>query len=118
MQRLELSDRQTQSVEFAIQLLATRGARRFTVARLAPEFTVARGAIYRHFVNMEAVFDAVIERIEHVLFERFPPESTDPLERLECFFFHRTRSVAAHQHISHLLLSYHLAEASHPAQAA
>ncbi|MBN1944868.1 MAG: TetR family transcriptional regulator [Bradymonadales bacterium] len=49
MQRVEMSDRQNQIVDTATQLLATEGARRFTVARLAVEIGVTGGAIYRHF---------------------------------------------------------------------
>lgn len=113
-----MSERQAEIVEVATRLLATKGARRFTVQLLADEIGVTGGAIYRHFESMDEVMGAVVERIGAVLFEGFPPAADDPLERLRRFFHQRTRSVLAHPHISRLLLSDHLAQAVGKAQAA
>lgn len=113
-----MSERQSEIVEVATRLLATKGARRFTVQLLADEIGVTGGAIYRHFGSMEEVMGAVVEQIGAVLFEGFPPAADDPLERLRLFFHRRTRSVLAHPYISRLLLSDHLAQAVGKAQAA
>jgi AcrR family transcriptional regulator len=112
-----MSDRQTQIVDTAIRLLATKGARRFTVQLLATEIGVTGGAIYRHFASMEGIVDAVVERMGDILFEGFPPEDADPLMRLGTFFHHRTRTIVENPHLSRLLLSDHLAQASGRAQA-
>lgn len=100
-----LSARQAQIVEAAMRVLATRGARRFTVQLLAAEVGVTGGAIYRHFPSMETVGDAVFARIETILFEGFPPKDPDPLARLRAFFLRRTRTILDHPHVSRLLLS-------------
>src|SRR5512143_1176373 len=118
MDRERMSERQAEIVEAATRLLATKGARRFTVQLLADEIGVTGGAIYRHFEGMDEVMSAVVERIGAVLFEGFPPAAEDPLERLRLFFHQRTRSVLAHPHISRLLLSDHLAQAVGKEQAA
>ena len=118
MDRERMSERQAEIVEAATRLLATKGARRFTVQLLADEIGVTGGAIYRHFEGMDEVMSAVVERIGAVLFEGFPPAAEDPLERLRLFFHQRTSSVLAHPHISRLLLSDHLAQAAGKGQVA
>jgi len=113
-----LSDRQEQIIAAAIRLLATKGARRFTVQLLATEIGVTGGAIYRHFASMEAVVDAVVAKVGRILFEGFPPQAPDPIERLEKFFFHRVDTLLTYPFVSRLLHSDHLAQSAGPAQAA
>jgi AcrR family transcriptional regulator len=100
-----------------MRILATKGARRFTVQLLAKEIGITGGAIYRHFESMEAIVDAVIQRVESILFRDFPPRDADPLARLQTFFHRRTKAIAENPHISRLLLTDHLAQAVGPAQA-
>jgi AcrR family transcriptional regulator len=112
-----LSERQREIVEAAMRLIAEKGGRRFTVQLLATELGVTGGAIYRHFESMEAVVDAVVDQMGAILFEGFPPRALDPLERLRLFFELRHRAIRANPHISRLLLSDHLEQASGPAHA-
>jgi len=112
-----MSERQAQIVEMAMRVIATKGARRFTAQLLATEVGLTAGAIYRHFESMEAIVDAVVERMGTILFEGFPPEAPDPIERLGLFFHRRTRTILANQHVSRMLLSDHLSQAAGPAQA-
>jgi AcrR family transcriptional regulator len=117
MHRGTMSERQTQIVDAAMRIIATKGARRFTAQLLAAEIGVTAGAIYRHFESMEAIVDAVVERMGVMLFEGFPPEASDPIERLGLFFRHRTRTILANPHLSRMLLSDHLSQAAGPDQA-
>ena len=117
MQRDTMSERQVQIVDVAMRIIANKGARRFTAQLLATEIGVTAGAIYRHFESMEAIVDAVVERIGTILFEGFPPEAPDPIERLRLFFQHRTQTILANQHVSRMLLSDHLSQAAGHAQA-
>ena len=112
-----MSARQAQIVDEAMRIIATQGARRFTAQRLATEIGVTAGGLYRHFAGMEAVVDAVVERMGAILCADFPPDVPDPLARLRIFFHNRTRTILAHPHISRLLLSDHLSQAAGPAQA-
>jgi len=112
-----MSARQTQIVDAAIRILATRGSRRLTAQALADEIGVTPGALFRHFDSMEAIADAVVGRTGAMLFEGFPPEAADPVERLGLFFRRRARTILAHPHLSRLLLSEHLAQAAGEAQA-
>jgi AcrR family transcriptional regulator len=112
-----LSERQSQIAEAALRIIATKGSRRFTVDLLAKEVGLTGGALYRHFASMDEVVDAVVDRIGEILFEGFPPEAADPIERLKLFFHRRARTILGNPHISRLLLSDHLAQASGAAQA-
>jgi AcrR family transcriptional regulator len=107
----KLSERQVQIVAAALRIIATKGSRRFTADVLAREVGLTGGALYRHFASMDDVVDAVVDRVGAVLFEGFPPEADDPIERLRLFFYRRARTILANPHISRLLLSEHLAQA-------
>lgn len=111
------SKRQVQIVDTALRIIATKGSRRFTAQLLAAEIGVTGGAIYRHFESMEAVVDAVVDRMGALLFEGFPPRASDPIERLRLFFHRRAQVILANPHVSRLLLSDHLAQAGGAAQA-
>lgn len=66
---------------------------------------------------MDAIVDAVIERIEAVLFDEVPPRNPDPIERVGVFFRHRVRVLLDHPHLSRLLLTDRLAQAAGSAAA-
>jgi len=107
----DLSERQSQIVDVAMRIIATQGARRFTVQVLATEVGVTGGAIYRHFESMEAIVDAIVERIGHLLFDDFPPNAIDPIERLRLFVLNRAQTIRSNPHVSRLLLSDNLSQA-------
>ena len=116
MDTKQLAERQAQIVDAALRIIATRGSRRFTAALLAKEVGLTGGALYRHFSGMDEVVDAVVDRVGQILFDGFPREEADPIERLKHFFYHRARTILGHPHISRLLLSDHLAQAGGVAQ--
>jgi AcrR family transcriptional regulator len=109
--------RKAEIVDAAMGIIAARGSRRFTVKLLACEVGITEGAVFRHFESMEAIVDAVVERIGTVLFDSFPPEAPDPIDRLRLFFQHRTRTILSNPHLSRMLLSDHLSQAASPTQA-
>lgn len=111
-----LTERQTQIVEAALRIIATKGSRRFTADLLAKEVGLTGGALYRHFGGMDDVVDAVVDRVGEILFEGFPPKAADPIARLRLFFNRRARTILGQPHISRLLLSDHLAQAGGLAQ--
>ena len=78
---------------------------------------LCREALRENFKNMDAIVEAVVGRIEEILFDGFPPESADPMERLGLFFQHRVRTFVSHPHVSRILLSDHLAQAGSRIQA-
>jgi AcrR family transcriptional regulator len=108
---IALSERQTQIVDTAMRIIATAGARRFTVQTLASEVGVTGGAIYRHFESMAAIGDAIVERVGQLLFDGFPPDAADAIERLSLFFHHRAQTIRNNPHVSQLLFSDNLSQA-------
>ncbi len=102
--------RQGEIVDAAMRIIASRGGRDFTARALADEVGVTDAAVFRHFASMDAIVDAVIARIETVLFDEVPPRNPDPIERTGAFFRHRVRVLLDHPHLSRLLLTDRLAQ--------
>jgi AcrR family transcriptional regulator len=109
MKRKSTETRQTEIVDAAMHIIATKGTKKFTAQLVANEIGVTPGAIFRHFGSMDEIVDAVIDRMESLLFEGFPPTAEDPLERLGVFFRRRVQAIAEHADVSRLLLSDHMA---------
>ena len=93
-----------------MRIIASQGTRRFTAELLAAKVGVTGGAIFRHFKTMDDIIEAVVGRIEEILFEGFPPEASDPIERVGIFFQRRVRVIVTNPHISRMLLSDQLAQ--------
>jgi AcrR family transcriptional regulator len=53
-------ERQREIVEAAVQLMGKYGVRGTTVSRIAQSVGIARGALYQHFPNREAVLEAAL----------------------------------------------------------
>lgn len=105
MNRKRTQDRRAEIVDAAMRVIARKGAKKFTAHLVAGEVGVTPGAIFRHFNSMEEIVDAVVDRMESILFEGFPPGGDDPLGRLEEFFRGRINAVARNAELSKLLLS-------------
>ncbi|MFH1017065.1 MAG: TetR/AcrR family transcriptional regulator [Pseudomonadota bacterium] len=109
--------RQTEIVDAAMRILAFQGARRFTAQLIGEQVGVTAGAIFRHFKTMDAIGDAIIDRLEAILFQGFPPKEGDAIERLGVFFRQRVQTIVANPHISSILLTDHLAQTAGQARA-
>lgn len=101
--------RRAEIADAALRVMAVQGGRRFTARALASEVGVTDGALFRHFPDMDAIVDAVVERMEAMLFAAAPPAGGDPIERLGIFFRGRVAVLVAHPHVARLLFSDDLA---------
>ena len=101
--------RRAEIADAALRVMAVQGGRRFTARALANEVGVTDGALFRHFPDMDAIVDAVVERMEAMLFAADPPAGADPIERLGVFFRSRVAALVAHPHVARLLFSDDLA---------
>jgi len=110
MKRKPTEVRQKEIIDVAMHIIATRGPKKFTAQQIADEVGITAGAIFRHFSSMDEIVDAVIDRIESILFDGFPPVANSSLERLEVFFCRRVQAIAEHSDISRILLSDHVAD--------
>jgi AcrR family transcriptional regulator len=68
-------------------------------------------ALFRHFPSKEAIVEAAIDRVEELLFEGFPPQADDPVDRLGAFFRRRVAVIREHPAISTLVATGELAKA-------
>lgn len=105
MKRKPTEVRQAEIVEAAMKIIAVRGGRHFTAQLIADEVGMTAGGIFRHFSSMDGIVEAVLDHMEEVLFERFPPSAEDPWRRLHDFFEHRIQVMIEHPDISRILLS-------------
>jgi AcrR family transcriptional regulator len=117
LERRTTDVRQAQIVDAALHLIASKGVRRFTAKLVGDKVGLTGGAIFRHFNTMDEIVEAVVGRVEEILFQDFPPEASDPIERLGIFFQSRVRVIVDNPDLSRLLLSDHLAQAGGGAQA-
>jgi AcrR family transcriptional regulator len=101
--------RRAEIADAALRVMAEQGGRRFTARALANEVGVTDGALFRHFPDMDAIVDAVVKRMEAMLFAVAPPAGADPIERLGVFFRGRVAVLVAHPHLARLLFSDDLA---------
>jgi AcrR family transcriptional regulator len=97
--------RQIEIAEAALKIIASSGLREFTVSSLAAEVGIAEGTIFRHFRNKKEIVLAAINRLEEVIFEGFPPEDEDPLERLGHFFIKRIGLISSRPEMSRIMFS-------------
>lgn len=109
--------RRDEIADAALRILAARGGREFTARALARQVGITDAGVFRHFAGMDAIVDAVVERMEAVLFAGFPPRDPDAIARLGVFYRHRTRALLEHPHLSRLLLTDHLEQVAGPAAA-
>ena len=83
----------------ARRVFASRGVTRTTLERVAADAGLTRGAIYWHFANKTALFDAMREQVSVPLVDRtdfalLGARAADPLAAVEQFLCHLLDSVA------------------------
>jgi AcrR family transcriptional regulator len=110
MDSQQLSERQQQIVDAALRIVASKGCRRLTAETLATEVGITGGALYRHFTGLDQLVEVMVDRIATILFEGFPPQASDPIERLRLFLVQRVATVRANPHLARLLFFEHLAQ--------
>jgi AcrR family transcriptional regulator len=97
-QRLPSEQRRQQLADAALKILSREGARAVTVKNIAKMVGITDGAVFRHFPDTAALFDAAIARFDERLPE-LPDEALAPKERLAAFFVGRTAAVRAQPEI-------------------
>lgn len=95
--------RRVEIIEAGMRILSSEGARRFTTNRLGRAVGITGGTIFRNFGSMDEILDAIVDRIEEIIFADFPPRAEDPLESLRQFFEARVNVIANQPEISKLL---------------
>ncbi len=91
--RRPTAERQQQIAEAALRIISGKGVHRLTTQELAREVGISDGSLFRHFKDKAEIIRAAIGFLERTLFEGFPPQADDPLERLRLFFVRRLELV-------------------------
>lgn len=112
--RKDAAARRREIADAALKVVAEQGLGRFTALTIAREVGVSDAALFRHFPTKEAIVLAAIDRVEEVLFEKFPPRGADPLERLAAFFHDRVEVLRTNPGVARLIGSEQLAQAAPP----
>jgi AcrR family transcriptional regulator len=97
--------RRQEIINVGMRILTSEGARQFTADRLGSEVGITSGTVFRHFSSMDEILDAIVDRIEAIIFADFPPKADNPLESLRLFFEARVKAISEHPEISKLLLT-------------
>lgn len=87
--RRPTEERRQQIAEAALRIISGKGVRRLTAQELGREVGIADGTVFRHFKDKAEIVRAAIAHLEATLFEGFPPQAEDPLDRLRAFFLGR-----------------------------
>jgi TetR/AcrR family fatty acid metabolism transcriptional regulator len=104
-QRRSTEFRQVELTDAALHIIATRGIAALTTRALAERVGLSSGAIFRHFASFDALFEAVVARVESVMKSTFPASELPPRERLDRFVEARSAAVGGQVGIMQLMLS-------------
>lgn len=115
--RKPAEDRRREIADATLRVVAAGGLGRFTSLAIAREVGVSDAALFRHFRSKDAIVDAAIGRVEEILFEGFPPQAENPIDRLGAFFRRRVEVIRANPGVSRLVATDELAKAGSAAAA-
>ncbi len=103
---LPANERRAVTVEAVLDLSATKNPSDITTADIARHMKLTQGAIFRHFPNKEAIWQAVMEWVSERLLSRIDKAANhaqSPMEALEAIFVTHAEFVAAHPGVPRML---------------
>ena len=105
---LPADERRAATVQAVIALAADRNPADITTAAIADHMQLTQGALFRHFPNKEAIWDAVMAHAEKTLLARVDAaiaRSDGPLAALEAMFQAHVDFIVAHPGIPRILFA-------------
>ncbi len=103
---LSADERRHKTVETVVKLAAEQNPSHITTAAIAKRMKVTQGALFRHFPNKEAIWQAVMEWVADRLLNRIDQAATSaetPLAALEAVFITHIEFVCDHPGVPRLL---------------
>jgi AcrR family transcriptional regulator len=94
--KLDTQVRREQIAEVALNLVASEGVKRLSIAAIARRVGLVPSGIYRHFKSKGEVLDAVLDLLGRRLManvEAARQETDDPLQQLKGVFFRHVRFI-------------------------
>jgi len=83
-EKLDTQIRREQIAQAALELVASQGLRRLSVAAVARRVGIVPSGIYRHFHSKDEILHAVLDRIQERLMENIRLACQEHLDPLEC----------------------------------
>lgn len=105
-QNLSANERRDVTVEAVVKLAAEQNPGDITTSAIAKQMNVTQGALFRHFPNKEAIWQAVMEWVAERLLARIDKAAmaaTTPLAALEAVFMTHIEFVAAYPGVPRML---------------
>ncbi|MDP3846101.1 MAG: TetR/AcrR family transcriptional regulator [Pseudomonas sp.] len=103
---LPADERRAVTVESVIALAGSKNPSEITTAAIAKHMRVTQGALFRHFTNKEAIWQAVMEWIAERLLTRIDRSVQgveSPLAALEAMFMSHIEFVAEHPGVPRMM---------------
>jgi len=103
---LPADQRRTITVEAVVELAAERNPSEITTTAIAERMHLTQGALFRHFPNKEAIWQAVMEWVAERLLARVDAAAhgaASPIEALEAVFMTHVEFVAQHPGVPRMI---------------
>lgn len=116
---LSAEERKAVTVEAVIELAGSRNPSEITTAAIAQHMRVTQGALFRHFLNKEAIWQAVMEWVADRLLARIDRSAQgfeSPLDALQAIFMSHVEFVAEHPGVPRMMFGELQSAASTPAK--
>jgi len=106
--RCDPPTRRKQIVQAVLDIAGSQGLRHVTIASVARRVGLVPSAVYRHFKNKDALFDAVLAFLRQELLDNVAAvrdQSDDPLERLHLLLIRHVRLIRQNAALPQIVLS-------------
>ncbi|KAA3633259.1 MAG: TetR/AcrR family transcriptional regulator [Proteobacteria bacterium] len=103
---LPADKRRVVTVEAVVELAASRNPSEITTAAIAKHMNLTQGALFRHFPNKDAIWQAVMEWVAERLLGRIDQAAQgidSPLAAMEAMFMCHVEFVAAHPGVPRMM---------------
>jgi AcrR family transcriptional regulator len=103
---LPAEERRAVTVEAVVELAAEQNPNDITTAAIAKRMSLTQGALFRHFSNKEAIWQAVMEWVAEKLLdrvERAAKSAESPIEALEAMFMAHIEFVMNHPGVPRMM---------------
>ncbi len=106
--RIPAAERRAVTVEAVLNLAGEQNPSDITTAAIAKHMNVTQGALFRHFPNKDAIWEAVMEWVTGRLLVRIDDAARDiesPLVAMEAMFMNHVRFAAEHPGMPRMVFS-------------
>lgn len=105
---MEITARQQEIVNAAIQIIARKGLQELTTKQLAETVGVSEAALYRHFDSKTDIIHKILEYFQalaHTAMGNIHSDIQDPMEQVKAFMLNRYRLFADNPDLAKVMFS-------------